>query len=124
MLKRSLIIPIFVTWTLIIIFWYRHFTEQAEKKSTVWDREEAKQKAEHNRKEADERFNQRVEEEIQKRMGKIHLDKINEVVDEKIKAKTPRKPKKNKDSGGSEGGPTFTWLPLGCIFAFLEPVKS
>ena len=70
------------------------------------EREEAKQKAEHNRKEADERFNKKVEEEIQKRMGKIHLDKINEVVDEKIKAKTPRKPKKKiiyeEESSSSE----------------------
>ena len=58
------------------------------------EREEKKEKAEQNKKEAEDKFNQKVEEEIQKRMGKLHLDKINEVVDEKIKTKTPRKPKK------------------------------
>lgn len=66
----------------------------AEARGKGKEREEAKQKADQNRKEADEKFNQKVEEEIQKRMGKLHLDKINEVVEEKIKTKTPRKPKK------------------------------
>ena len=78
----------------------------AEARGKGKEREEARQKAEQNRKEADDKFNQRVEEEIQKRMGKLHLDKINEVVDEKIKAKTPRKPKKKivyeEESSSSE----------------------
>jgi len=68
-------------------------------------REEAKQKAESNKKEADDKFNQKVEDEIQKRMGKLHLDKIGEVVEEKIKAKRPPKKKKiiyEEDSSSSE----------------------
>ena len=78
----------------------------AEARGKGKEREEAKQRAEKNKKEADDKFNQKVEEEIQKRMGKLHLDKINEVVDEKIKAKTPRKPKKKivyeEESSSSE----------------------
>ena len=78
----------------------------AEARGKGKEREEAKQRAEKNKKEADDKFNQKVEEEIQKRMGKLHLDKINEVVEEKIKSKTPRKPKKKivyeEESSSSE----------------------
>ena len=69
-------------------------------------REEAKAKADANKKDADEKFNKRVEEEINKRMGQLHLDKINEVVEQKItQSRPPKKPKKKviyEDSESSE----------------------
>jgi hypothetical protein len=71
----------------------------AEARGKGKQREEAKQKADNNRKEADEKFNKllnvRVEEELAKRMNQINLDKMNELLEEKLKdIKTPRKPRK------------------------------
>ena len=68
----------------------------AEKNGKGKIREEAKQKAVANKKEADNKFNDRVEQEVKKRMDQLHLDKINEVVDEKIKQTRPPKKAKKK----------------------------
>ncbi len=71
----------------------------AEARGKGKQREEAKEKADNNRKDADEKFNKllndRVEEEISKRMNQLNLDKMNELLEEKLKdIKTPRKPRK------------------------------
>ena len=53
-------------------------------------REEAKQKAEANKKEAEDKFNKKVDEEVQKRMKELNLEKTDQP------EKTPRKPRKKK----------------------------
>ena len=58
------------------------------------EREEKKEKATINKKESDDKFNQIVEREIQKRMNNIHLDKINDLVEEKLKINKLTKKKK------------------------------
>ena len=55
-------------------------------------REQAKQKAVENKKKSDEIFNKKVEEEIQKRMG----NKLNEMIEEKLKDIQPKKQPKKK----------------------------
>ena len=61
-------------------------------------REEKKQNAQKNKNDADEKFrnavNTRVEEELAKRMNTLNTDKINELLEEKLKDIKPRKPRK------------------------------
>ena len=61
-------------------------------------REEKKQVAQKNKEDADAKFrdavNARVEEELKKRMDDINLDKMNSLLEEKLKDIKPRKPRK------------------------------
>tara|TARA_R110000772_G_scaffold177080_2_gene288714 strand:+ start:1035 stop:1646 length:612 start_codon:yes stop_codon:yes gene_type:complete len=61
-------------------------------------REEKKQSAQKNKEDADMKFrdavNARVEEELAKRMNTLNTDKINELLEEKLKDIKPRKPRK------------------------------
>lgn len=68
----------------------RRANAEARGKGVV--REQAKQKAVENKKKADEMFNKKVEEEIQKRMG----TKLNEMIEEKLKDIQPKKQSKKK----------------------------
>ena len=68
----------------------RRANAEARGKGVV--REQAKQKAVENKKKADEIFNKKVEEEIQKRMG----NKLNEMIEEKLKDIQPKKQPKKK----------------------------
>ena len=74
----------------------RRANTEARGKKVV--REEAKQRAEKNKLDADAKFrdavNARVEEELSKRMNQMNMDKINELLDEKLKAIKPKSKKK------------------------------
>ena len=70
----------------------------AEMRGKKTIREEAKQKASQNKENADTKFrdavNTRVEEELAKRMNTLNTDKINELLEEKLKDIKPKKPRK------------------------------
>lgn len=71
----------------------------AEARGLGKQREEAKQKAEANKKQAEDKFNEmlnkRVDEEIQKRLNTINDERMNELLEEKLaNLKKPSKPKK------------------------------
>jgi len=77
--------------------------QNAELRGKKVIREEKKQSAQKNKVDADIKFrdavNQRVEEELAKRMNDLNTDKINQILDEKLKdfksqAETSKKPRK------------------------------
>ena len=74
----------------------RRANTEARGKKVV--REEAKHRAEKNKQDADAKFrdavNARVEEELSKRMNQMNMDKINELLDEKLKVIKPKSKKK------------------------------